>query len=189
MATKLNGTDIEYTDGSKQFTKSPLVKTRYTSHPTVNLSLPTWGGETDVSPNIDMGVPQKSNNWYRCEYYNITDDWPGSGNGGMGLALYRYTPSSGWLRAQAQGQHANYDNDSGDFYATPVGLWYIPVHPSYPTETHIFKLMGTKHPSCNIRVNSGIGADNRIGGWINNQFSVTEVDCDNVAAINNLTTY
>ena len=49
--------------------------------------------------------------------------------------------------------------------------------------------MGTKHPSCNIRVNSGIGADNRIGGWINNQFSVTEIDCDNVAAINNLTTY
>ena len=110
MATKLNGTNIEYTDGTNQFTKSPLVKTRYTSHPTVNLSLPTWGGETDVSPNIDMGVPQKSNNWYRCEYYNITDDWPGSGNGGMGLALYRYTPSSGWLRAQAQGQHANYDN-------------------------------------------------------------------------------
>ena len=48
MATKLNGTDIEYTDGSNQFTKSPLVKTRYTSHPTVNLSLQTWSGETDV---------------------------------------------------------------------------------------------------------------------------------------------
>ena len=189
MATKLNGTNIEYTDGTNQFTKSPLVKTRYTSHPTVNLGLPTWSSETDVSPNIDMGVPQKSNNWYRCEYYNITDDWPGAGNGGMGLALYRYTPSSGWLRAKAQGQHANYDNDSGDFYASPVGLWYIPVHPSYPTETHIFKLMGTKHPDCNIRVNCGIGADNLAGGWINNQFSVTEVDCDNVAAINNLTTY
>ena len=72
---------------------------------------------------------------------------------------------------------------------TPVGLWYIPVHPTYPNEPHIFKLMGTKHPKDNnIRVNSGIGADNRIGGWQNNQFSVTEIDGD-LAVNNTLSTF
>ena len=104
------------------------------------------------------------------------------------MAIYRWTPSSGWLRAQAQGQHANYDNDSGDFYATPVGLWYIPVHPTYPSEPHKFKLMATKHPSCNMRINSSIGADNRVGGWQNNQFSVTEIDGD-LAVNNTLSTF
>lgn len=188
MATTLGGDSINYPDGTVQTQKKVLVKTRYTSHPTINVGIPTWGSEVDASPELDMGVPEKSNNWYRCEYYNVTDDWPGSGNGGMGMAIYRWTPSSGWLRAQAQGQHANYDNDSGDFYASPVGLWYIPVHPTYPSEPHKFKLMATKHPSCNMRINSSIGADNRVGGWQNNQFSVTEVDGD-LAVNNTLTTF
>ena len=188
MATTIGGDSINYPDGTVQTQKKVLVKTRYTSHPTINVGIPTWGSEVDASPELDMGVPEKSNNWYRCEYYNCTDDWPGSGNGGMGMAIYRWTPSSGWLRAQAQGQHANYDNDSGDFYATPVGLWYIPVHPTYPSEPHKFKIMATKHPDCNMRINSSIGADNRVGGWQNNQFSVTEVDGD-LAVNNTLTTF
>ena len=75
MATTIGGDSINYPDGSQQTQKKVLVKTRYTSHPTVNLSLPTWGSETNTSPELDMGVPEKSNNWYRCEYYNCTDDW------------------------------------------------------------------------------------------------------------------
>ena len=188
MATTLGGSNIQYPDNSIQNTKSPLIKTRYTTWPANNLSLPTWGGETDTSPVVDMGVPAASTNWYRCEYYSVRDDWPSSGNGGMGMALYRWTPSANWFRCNAQGQHADYDNDSGDFYSTPIGVWYIPVHPSYPTEQHQFKIMGTKHPGCNIRVHSTIGQDNRVGNWQNNMFSITEIDAENAVVVN-LTTY
>ena len=58
MATTIGGDSINYPDGSQQTQKKVLVKTRYTSHPTVNLSLPTWGGETNTSPELDMGVPE-----------------------------------------------------------------------------------------------------------------------------------
>ena len=86
MATTLGGSNIQYPDNSIQTTKSPLIKTRYTTWPNYNLSLPTWGTETDTSPVVDMGVPAASTNWYRCEYYSVRDDWPSSGNGGMGMA-------------------------------------------------------------------------------------------------------
>ena len=48
--------------------------------------------------------------------------------------------------------------------------------------------MATKHPSCEIRINCSIGADNRIGGWQNNMFSVTEIDGAQISNVN-LTTY
>ena len=187
MAMILRGDGIQYPDGTLQKKKSAFVKTRYTSHPQNDMGLPTWSGETDASPTIDMGVPKKSNNWYRCEYYNCRDDNSG-GNGGWGMAIYRWTPGGGWLRCQAQGEHADYDNDNGDFYSTCVGLWYIPVASGQPNQQHQFKLMATKHPSCEIRINCSIGADNRIGGWQNNMFSVTEIDGDQISNVN-LTTY
>ena len=80
MATSLNGNNIQYPDNTQQFTKSPLVKTRYTSSPNTNLSLPTWSSETDASQVIDMGIPQNGTNWYRCEYYSVRDDSGGNGN-------------------------------------------------------------------------------------------------------------
>ena len=187
MATSLNGNNIQYPDNTQQFTKSPLVKTRYTSSPNTNLSLPTWSSETDASQVIDMGIPQNGTNWYRCEYYSVRDD-SGGNNGGWGMACYRWTPSSGWLRAQAQGQHSEYDNNCSDFYASGNGLWYIPVHPSYPNEQHQFKFMGTRHPDDPIRIHCDIGQDNRICGWQNNMFSVTEIDTENTTNVN-LTTY
>ena len=89
MATSLNGNNIQYPDGTQQFTKSPLVKTRYTSSPNTNLSLPTWSSETDASQVIDMGIPQNGTNWYRCEYYSVRDD-SGGNNGGWGNVSYTH---------------------------------------------------------------------------------------------------
>ena len=190
MATTISGTGITYPDGSIQVNKKHIVKTRTTAGSTVDQYLPTWGTESDITDAyIDMGVPEKSNNWYRVEYYTCSDDANPNGNGGFGYACYRWTPSAGWLRAQAQGQHANYDNNCGDFYTTAACFWYIPVNASYASEPHHFKLMGTKHPDCGIRINCSIGADNRVGGWQNNMFMVQEIDGDNIQAINNLTTY
>ena len=151
MATSLNGNNIQYPDNTQQFTKSPLVKTRYTSSPNTNLSLPTWSSETDASQVIDMGIPQNGTNWYRCEYYSVRDD-SGGNNGGWGMACYRWTPSSGWLRAQAQGQHSEYDNNCSDFYASGNGLWYIPVHPSYPTQQHNLRFIPSPAPGTAIRI-------------------------------------
>jgi len=189
MATTMGGDYIQYPDGSQQKTKKQIVKSRYNSSPTTNVNLAVWGTETTVPDcQIDMGVPEKSNNWYRVEYYNTTDDWPGNGYGGSGMAIYRNTPSAGWERCYAQGQHAAYDNDSGDYYTTTMGLWYVPVHPTYPNEPHTFELRGTRHPgggpSGNIRINCTIGADNRIGGWQNNMLSVHEIDGDMVVNTN-----
>lgn len=187
MAMILRGDGIQYPDGTLQKKKSAFVKTRYTSSGSTDQSIPTWGNETDASPTLDMGVPKKSNNWYRCEYYSVRDDNSG-GNGGWGMAIYRWTPGGGWVRCQAQGQHAEYENDNGDFYATACGLWYIPVASSQPNQQHQFKLMATKHPDCGIRIHCSIGADNRIGAWQNNMFSVTEIDGDQVSNVN-LSTY
>ena len=48
--------------------------------------------------------------------------------------------------------------------------------------------MGTRHPDDPIRIHCDIGQDNRIGGWQNNMFSVTEIDTENTTNVN-LTTY
>lgn len=191
MATTIGSDYIQYPDNSIQKQKKHIVKTRYTSSPTVNVVI--GNADTDIpGTTIDMGVPEKGNNWYRCEYQTVHDDWaPGSGYNGFGMSIWRNTPSAGWQEVQAQGQHATYDNNLGDFYQSPVGLWYIPVHPTYPTEPHSFKLSGNRHPGqspnpIRIRVNCTIGQDNRVGDWQNNMFSVTEIDGDSL--IKNATT-
>lgn len=192
MATTIGGDSVQYPDGTVQKQKKQIIKTRYTSSATYNHAL-TSGSDGDIPDlEIDMGAPEKSNNWYRCEYYTVTDDWaPGTGYGGMGYAIWRHTPSAGWTKMYSQGQNANYDNNAGDWYASPVGLWYVPAHPTYPSEPHSFKISGRRHPGqapnpIRIRVNSSIGYDNRIGGWQNNMFSVSEIDGDMV--VNNTLT-
>ena len=187
MATSLTASGVVYTSGLTQISTRAVVKQRMSGCSTVDQGLPNGNWDYINGTEIDMGVPQKSTNWYRCEFYTDIDD-QGSGNGGSGYALYRYTPSSGWERILDSGWHANYDNNAGDFYTTVRTLYYAPVHQSYPTQQHVFRIYGRRHPDVNMRCNCSIGADLRQAGWQNGMFEVWEVDGD-IATTDNLSRY
>lgn len=187
MPITLTGDGIQYPSGQVTKQTKPTVKWRYASTPGTEITLST--SDTFMPGcEINMGVPEKSTNWYRVEYYSVMDDWPGGGNGGAGASIYRHTPSAGWQRVLGQGLHAQYENNAGDFYTTCTGVFYVPVHPQYPTQEHSFRLYGMRHPDVGIRWSSSIGADNRAGGWNNTLFEVCEVD-NSTAQTWNMTTY
>ena len=107
MPVSIAGTGIKYgspvynpygSESTPQQSRcSPIVKIRSTSASTINQ---TTGGASHTFVNgteIDMGVPTKSTNWYRCCYQTIVDDNDGN-YGGIGFSIWRYTPSSGWNR-------------------------------------------------------------------------------------------
>jgi hypothetical protein len=152
---------------------------------TVDQGLPSGSWDHIAGVEVNMGVPQKSTNWYRCEWYTDTDDWGGS-NGGSGYALYRNTPSTGWVRILDSGWHANYDNNPGDFYTTVRTLYYAPAINN--TEAHSFRIYGRRHPDVAMRCNASIGADLRQANWNNALFEVMEVDSA-LATSPNLTRY
>jgi len=187
MPTTLGGDGVTFTSGAKSTRSRAVIKHRVCSATTVDQGLQSGGWDFINGAEIDMGVPSKSNNWYRIEYYTCGDDWGGS-NGGWGYAVYRWTPSSNWNRLADQGWHAQYENNAGDFYTSGTGLYFISVHPTYPTEQHIFRLYGRRHPDVAFRVNSGIGADLRRDGWQNNLFEVYELDGD-IVDNGNITRY
>lgn len=177
MPTSLRGDGVVYSSGVVQEGTRAAVKHRMCSGTTVDQGLPNGNWDHITGVEINMGVPQKSTNWYRCEWYTDTDDW-GSTNGGSGYALYRHTPSSGWTRILDAGWHANYDNNASDFYTTARTLYYAPVHTTYPSEVHSFRIYGRRHPDVAMRCNCSIGADLRQAGWVNNLFEVMEMDGD-----------
>ena len=183
MAVTLEGGGIRYPSDALQSKSKSIVKHRVCSATTLDQGLQSGNWDFINGAEIDMGVPTRTTNWYRCEYYTCGDDWGGS-NGGWGYAIYRWTPSSGWNRMFDQGWHAQYDNNLGDMYTTGTGLYFVSVHPTYPTEQHIFRLYGRRHPDVAFRVNSGIGADLRQAGWVNNLFEVYELDGSVVSSIN-----
>jgi hypothetical protein len=187
MATSLTANGVTYSSGAQQANTRAIVKHRMSGCSTVNQGLPNGNWDYINGTEIDMGVPQKSTNWYRCEFYTDTDDWGGS-NGGSGYALYRWTPSSGWDRILDSGWHANYDNNAGDFYTSVRTLFYAPVHQSYPTQQHVFRIYGRRHPDVAMRCNCSIGADLRQAGWENGMFEVMEMDGD-IATTTTLSRY
>ena len=63
-----------------------------------------------------------------------------------------------------------------DRYRTNNGIFWVQVHPSYPTEAHYFRLYWNKHSGGTIRINCGIGGDQRRNGWINNTFEIWEIN-------------
>lgn len=187
MATSMRGDGVRYSSNTVQEGTRAVVKHRMVGSTSVDQTLPSGNWAHVSGVEINMGVPQKSTNWYRCEWYTDTDD-QGNNNGGSGYALYRHTPSSGWQRILDSGWHANYENNAGDFYTTVRTLYYAPVHPSYPTQNHSFRIYGRRHPSVNIRCNCSIGADLRRQNWNNALFEVWELDGD-IATTANLTRY
>jgi len=167
-----------------------IVKIRVGSATTVNQAVNGGSGSDGYidGTETNMGVPSASNNWYRLYFQTIVDDTTG-GSGGWGIEVYRYTPSSGWNMVLSQGEHASYENDIGDWYRSTNGIFWVPVHPSYPTEEHRFRFYWTKHSSANMRINSSIGNDFRRGNWQNNQFEIWEVNGDRIHSTGLLTTY
>jgi hypothetical protein len=187
MATTMTGTGITYNSGLTQLRTRPIIKHRLSGCTSVDQGLPNGNWDFINGTEIDMGVPQNSQNWYRCEFYTDTDDQGGS-NGGSGYALYRWTPSSGWDRILDYGWHANYDNNAGDFYTSIRSIWYAPVHQSYPTQQHVFRVYGRRHPDVAMRCNCSIGADYRHDNWNNGMFEIWELDY-NWATTTNLSRY
>ena len=187
MATSLTGTGVTYSAGLEQKNTRAVIKHRMAGATTVDQGIQSGGWDHVSGAEIDMGVPRKSTNWYRVEWYSDTDDWGGS-NGGVGFALYRHTPSSGWDRILDSGWHANYDNNAGDFYTSVRTVWYAPVHQTYTTETHTFRIYCRRHPDVAMRINCSIGADYRHDGWQNALMEVWELDSD-LAQTPNLTRY
>jgi hypothetical protein len=187
MPTTMTGTGVTYTSGNTQTQPRTIVKHRMTGLTQVDQGIQSGGWDFVTGSEINMGVPQKSNNWYRLEYYTDGDD-QGPSNGGWGCAIYRNTPSTGWERVLDQGWHAQYESNAGDFYTTGTGLFFVPVHPSYPTQVHSFRLYARRHPDVGFRIQCSIGADLRQAGWQNGMFECYELDGDLVTA-NNLTRY
>lgn len=183
----MTGTGVVYTSGNIQTLPRAVVKHRMTGLTTVDQNLQSGGWDLINGSEINMGVPKKSNNWYRLEYYSDGDDL-GPNNGGWGFAIYRFVASTGWERVLDQGWHAQYESNANDFYTTGTGLFFVPVHPSFPTQEHSFRLYGRRHPDVAFRVNCSIGADLRQAGWQNGMFECYELDGDVVTA-NNLTRY
>jgi hypothetical protein len=187
MPTTMTGSGIDYNSGLTQTRTRAVIKHRMTGATTVDQVIQSGGWDFVNGAEIDMGVPQKSTNWYRIEWYSDSDDWGGT-NGGVGYALYRNTPSSGWERILDSGWHANYDANMGDYYVTTRTLFYAPVHQTYPTQVHTFRIYARRHPDCAWRINASIGADYRHDGWQNALMEVWELDSD-LAQTPNLTRY
>lgn len=185
MPTSLTNTGVVYTSGLTQVSSRAIVKHRMVGATSVDQGLPNGGWDFINGVEIDMGVPQKASNWYRCEWYTDTDDW-GPNNGGSGYALYRWTPSTGWNRILDHGWHANYDSNLGDMYTTVRSLYYAPALNA--TEPHAFRIYGRRHPDVAMRCNCSIGADLRQQNWNNALFEVMEMDGD-LAISTNMSRY
>tara|TARA_B110000503_G_C7134883_1_gene408388 strand:+ start:1576 stop:2181 length:606 start_codon:yes stop_codon:yes gene_type:complete len=192
MATSLTGSGVQYgnvpydqySTGATTTTQTDanvIVKVRFGSGSTVNQTTGTGDGSSGIvnGSQVDMGVPQKTNNWYRLFMQSVTDDNDGTISG-IGWRVERWTPSSGWQEVLAQGSHSSYDNNYADWYRQNQGIFWVPTHPSFPTQQHQFRLGFNKHNNGQIRFNSSIGNDLRRNGWNNNQFEVWEVDGDRV---------
>lgn len=201
MATKLTGTGIQYgnvpynqySTGATTTTQTDanvIVKMRFGSGSTVNQYTGTPNGTSGIvnGSQVDMGVPQKPNNWYRLFWQTVTDD-TNSTISGVGIRVQRWTPSSGWQTVLAQGSHASYDNNFGDWYRQNQGIFWVPTHPSYQTQQHQFRLGYHKHNNGQMRFNASIGNDLRRNGWNNNQFEVWEVDGDRIHTTGRLTRF
>jgi predicted RNA binding protein YcfA (HicA-like mRNA interferase family) len=158
-----------------------VVKVRFGSGSTVNQLTGTPDGSSGIitGTEVNMGVPQKTNNWYRIFYQTVTDDNDGNISG-MGIRVERWTPSSGWQEVLSQGSHASYDNNYGDWYRQNQGIFWVPTHPSFQTQEHRFRLGFHKHDNGQIRFNASIGNDLRRNGWENNTFEVWEVNGDRI---------
>lgn len=201
MAT-LTGTDVQFgtpiynqygdqdSTTAVQNDSNAIVKVRFGSATTVDQSTTGGDGTSGLVDGlqVNMGTPQKSTNWYRIYWQTITDD--NNGNiSGFGIRVERYTPSSGWNQVLAQGSHASYDNNYGDWYRSNHGIFWVPVHQTYPTEEHQFRLGWHKHDNGHIRWNCSIGNDLRRNGWNNNMMEVWEVDSQKIVTTGNLTRY
>lgn len=202
MSSKITGTGVQFpniiynqyggetTATQEQKKGNAIVKVRIGSATTVDQSVSGGSGANGYidGTEIPMGVPKSSNNWYRLMYSTIADDTSG-GSGGWGIRVYRNTPSAGWQYILSQGEHASYENDIGDWYRCTHGIFWVPVHPSYPTEAHSFRFYWTRHSSANIRINSSIGNDLRRSNWQNNQYECWEINGDRIHSTGLLTVY
>ena len=191
MATELNANGISFggpiynQQGSDtaantyQRSATAVVKIGFGSASSVDQGV--GGGDGNAGyidgTEVNMGVPAAADNLYRIWYQTVTDDWDGNISG-VGIRMFRHTPSAGWQELLSQGSHASYDNNMSDWYRTNNGIFWIPVHPSYPTEAHSFRLYWHKHDSGNQRINCSIGGDQRRNGWQNNTFEVWEINRD-----------
>jgi hypothetical protein len=201
MATKLTGTGIQYgnvpydqySTGATtkiQTDANVIVQMKFGSGSTVNQYTGTPDGSSGIvnGSEVNMGVPQKANNWYRLFWQTVTDD--NNGNiSGIGIRVERWTPSSGWETKLAQGSHASYDNNYSDWYRQNQGIFWVPTHPSYQTQEHRFRLGFHKHNNGQMRFNASIGNDLRRNGWNNNQFEVWEVDGDRIQTTGRMTRF
>jgi len=173
------GTGATTTD---QTNSNVIVKVRFGSGDVVDQYVGTPDGSSGIisGTQVDMGVPSKPNNWYRIFYQTVSDDTDGNISG-VGIRIERWTPSSGWQEVLAQGSHASYDNNYGDWYRQNQGIFWVPTHPSFQTQQHQFRLGFHKHDNGQLRINSSIGNDLRRNGWQNNTFEVWEVDGGRIA--------
>tara|TARA_B100000945_G_C20348636_1_gene581078 strand:- start:627 stop:1238 length:612 start_codon:yes stop_codon:yes gene_type:complete len=182
-----NQNGAETNDNTYQGRAPAIVKVGFGSASTLNQAS-GYGGSGSTGyvdgTEVNMGVPKASDNLYRIMYQTTADDNDGSISG-IGFMVYRYTPSSGWDRLLSQGEHTTYDNNLNDVYRTHNGIFWIPVHPSYPTESHSFRLYWQKHDNGSIRWNSDIGGDQRRNGHLNNQYEVWEVNRDIIVDLGN----
>ena len=191
MATELNANGISFggpiynQQGSDtaantyQRSATAVIKIGFGSASTVDQNVGGGNGNAGQinGTEVNMGVPAAADNLYRIWYQTVTDDWD-SNISGVGIRMFRHTPSAGWQELLSQGSHASYDNNMSDWYRTNNGIFWIPVHPSYPTEEHSFRLYWHKHNSGNQRINCSIGGDQRRNGWQNNTFEVWEINRD-----------
>lgn len=189
MATELRGDGIHFggpvynqngqetNDNTYQGRAAAVVKVGFGSASSLNQSASGGSGSEGYidGTEINMGVPKASNNLYRVWYQSVSDDNDGTISG-IGFQIWRYTSSSNWQRLLAQGSHSSYDNNMGDWYRTNNGIFWVQVHPSYPNETHYFRLYYNKHNNGTVRFNSSIGGDQRRNGWMNNTFEVWEIN-------------
>ena len=163
-----------------------IVKVGYGSADDTDQNVTGSSGATGVitGTEVNMGVPQASDNLYRINYWSIVNDNDGS-TSGVGWMVYRYTPSAGWELMLAQGSHASYDSGMGDWYRPNNGIFYIPVHPSYPNESHSFRLHYNKHNVGALEINCSIGGWVTNGNLFNNTYEVWEINRDIVTDVGN----
>ena len=136
MATELNANGISFggpiynQQGSDtaantyQRSAPAVVKIGFGSASTVNQGVGGGDGNNGYidGTEVNMGVPGAADNLYRIWYQTVTDDWDGSISG-VGIRMFRHTPSAGWQELLSQGSHASYDNNMNDWYRTNNGIF------------------------------------------------------------------
>jgi hypothetical protein len=152
-----------------------IVSHKFTTSPYLNFNLNYRGNSFIPGALLNMGIPSKSNNWYRVRFETIADDRDDVA-GGFGFSIYRKVGDNDVERVLSTGNMSYYKNNISDWYVNAFIHVYVPAVNN--TDEHIFYVAASGYDETEFRINCDVGDDHRRNNWQNNIMEITEYNGD-----------